>query len=221
MLLDHCREMNNRFLIVDTPRDLHDEPLIRWVGELRDRAGESASYGAIYYPWLMNGDDSFPPSGSVSGMYARTELDNMPFDEEVAAREPAPAGGHPPGRSGPLAIGSSTPTSTRSSRSPRAEWWCRGARTLSRDPRWLHINSRRVASTVAAACRRDSEWVVFEQQRPELWEIVARNVRSRFGRHVECSTLTGIRQAWSTKSYVTRSSILRKCATRVRFTSRC
>ena len=64
MLLDHCREMNNRFLIVDTPRDSHDEPLIRWVGELRDRAGESASYGAIDHPWLMNGDDCSPRPGA-------------------------------------------------------------------------------------------------------------------------------------------------------------
>jgi hypothetical protein len=54
-----------------------------------------------------------------------------------------------------------------------------GARTLSSDPRWLHINSRRIVSFIAEQLRRDSEWVVFENQRPELWSIITRMVTSR------------------------------------------
>src|SRR5690606_40584509 len=53
------------------------------------------------------------------------------------------------------------------------------SRTLSRDPRWMHINARRIVSFIAEQLRRDSEWIVFENQRPELYEIVQRRVRSR------------------------------------------
>lgn len=193
MLLDHCREMNNRFLIVDTPRDLHDEPLIRWVNEFRDRVGESGSYGAIYYPWLMNGDDTFPPSGSVAGMYARTELDNAPFGVKWPPANQLIRGvTHPaiPVRwreSDRLVDAHINPILSQPARGV-VVW---GARTLSRDPRWLHINSRRVASTISEQLRRDSEWVVFEQQRPELWEIVARIVRSRLDVMWSAGLLTG------------------------------
>jgi phage tail sheath protein FI len=54
-----------------------------------------------------------------------------------------------------------------------------GARTLSADQRWMHINSRRIVSYISEQLKRDNEWVVFENQRPELWEIIGRMVRSR------------------------------------------
>jgi hypothetical protein len=193
MLLDHCREMNNRFLIIDTPRDLHDEPLIRWVNEFRDRVGESASYGAIYYPWLMNGDDTFPPSGSVAGLYARSEIRNAPFGMKwPPANQLVHGVTHPaiPVRwreSDRLVDAHINPILSQPARGV-VVW---GARTLSRDPRWLHINSRRVASAISEQLRRDSEWVVFEHQRPELWEIVARIVRSRLESMWSAGLLTG------------------------------
>ena len=66
-----------------------------------------------------------------------------------------------------------------------------GARTLSREPQWVHINARRIVSLVSEQLRRDSEWVVFENQRPELWEIVARSVRSRLDQIWSAGLLTG------------------------------
>ena len=54
-----------------------------------------------------------------------------------------------------------------------------GARTLSRDPRWMHINARRVISFITEQVRQDSEWVVFENLRPELYEILHRQVTNR------------------------------------------
>ncbi|MEQ1503288.1 MAG: phage tail sheath C-terminal domain-containing protein [Myxococcota bacterium] len=193
MLLDHCREMNNRFMIVDAPRDLHDEALIRWVGELRERVGESGSFGALYYPWLMNGDDTFPPSGPVSGLYARVELENAPFGVKWPPANQVIRGvTHPavPVRwreSDRLVDAHINPILSQPARGV-VVW---GARTLSRDPRWLHINTRRIASAVAEQLRRDAEWVVFEQQRPELWETVARMVRSRLDRMWGAGLLTG------------------------------
>lgn len=193
MFLDHCREMNNRFLIVDAPMDLHDAPLIRWVGELRDRAIASGSYGALYYPWLMNGDDTFPPSGAVAGLFARMEIENAPFGVKWPPANQVLRGvTHPsvPVRwreSDHLVDAHINPILSQPSRGV-VVW---GARTLSKDPQWLHINTRRIASVVAEQLRRDAQWVVFEQQRPELWEIVARMVRSRLDRMWGAGLLTG------------------------------
>lgn len=193
VLLDHCREMNHRFLIVDPPRELHDEPLIAWVRSLRTLAGESASYGAVYYPWLMNGDETFPPSGPVSGLYARVELGNEPFGirwppaNQVIGGVTHPAIDVKWRESDRLIEEHVNPILTQPARGV-VVW---GARTLSKDPRWIYINSRRIASAIAEQLRRDSEWVVFEHQRPELWYIVERRVRVRLDQMWGAGLLTG------------------------------
>ena len=193
MFLTHCREMNNRFLIIDTPRDLHDEALVDWVSRFREKNRESASYGAIYYPWLMDGDRSFPPSGSVAGVYARTEREHAPFGVRwPPANQEIRGVTHPAvpvkwRESDGLNAAHINPILTQPGRG--VVIW--GARTLSLDPRWMHINARRIVSLVSEQLRRDSEWVVFENQRPELWEIVARTVRSRLDQLWGAGLLTG------------------------------
>ncbi len=193
MLLDHCREMNNRFLVIDAPQDLHEAALLRWVEELRELAGESASFGALYYPWLMNGDETLPPSGVVAGTYARVELDHKPFGVKwPPANVPLAGVTHPAvevrwREADRLLEAHINPILSQPNRGLVA--W--GARTLSRDPRWIHINSRRIASVVAEQLRRDSEWVMFEIQRPELWDIIGRSVRGRLDEMWSAGLLTG------------------------------
>ena len=36
-LLMHCQQMNNRFLIMDVPKGLHGELLLRWVRQYRKK----------------------------------------------------------------------------------------------------------------------------------------------------------------------------------------
>jgi hypothetical protein len=193
LLLEHCREMNNRFLVLDTPRDLHDDPLYRWADRLRERAHEGASYGAMYYPWLMNGDDASPPSGSIAGLYARVELENQPFGVRWPPANQVLRGVTHPAvpirwRESDRLIGAHVnPILSQPARGV-VVW---GARTLSKDPRWIHINTRRIASMIAEQLRRDSEWVVFEHQRPELWEIVTRTVTSRLDQLWTAGLLAG------------------------------
>lgn len=194
LLLEHCREMNNRFLILDTPRDLHEDALIRWVRDFQERNGENvgrraiheekagtASYGAIYYPWLHNGDELFPPSGCVAGIFARSEVEHAPFGVRWPPANQVMRGVTHPAvpvqwrEVDRLTAAHINPILTQPARGV-VVW---GARTLSRDPKWMHINSRRITSFIAEQLRRDSEWVVFENQRPELYEIVRRTVKSR------------------------------------------
>ena len=193
MLLKHCREMNNRFLILDTPRDLHEKPLMRWVNTLRDKNPDTAAYGAIYYPWLMSGDDVFPPSGSVAGVYARVENAHNPVGVRwPPANEILNGVSHPSvelrwSETGEFADANINPILHENTRG--VVIW--GARTLSRNPQWLHINSRRIVSFISEQIRRDSEWVVFEHQRPELWKIVQRMVEARLDKLWNAGLLSG------------------------------
>ncbi len=195
LFLEHCREMNNRFLILDTPKDLHEEPLMHWVQKLRKDNEHTASYGALYYPWLKNGDDEFPPSGSIAGVYARTEREHQPFGVRWPPANTVIRGVTHPAfelkwrESDALIAAHINPILTQPTRGV-VVW---GARTLSADPRWLHVNSRRITSMIAEQLRRDSEWVVFEHQRPELWEIVTRTVRARLDTVWAAGLLTGDR----------------------------
>lgn len=193
LLLEHCHEMNNRFLILDTPRDLHDEPLVRWAKSFQAANVQYASYGALYYPWLMDGEASFPPSGCVSGVYARTEREHQPFGVRWPPANQVVRGVTHPAipvkwrETEALVDAHINPILTQPTRGV-VVW---GARTLCRDPKWMHVNSRRIASLIAEQLRRDSEWVVFENQRPELWEIVSRTVRSRLDMLWGAGLLTG------------------------------
>ena len=153
LLLKHCREMNNRFLILDTPRDLHDRLLYRWIAKLRESVAPIASFGAIYYPWLMSGDEAFPPSGPVAGSFARIDREHAPFGVRwPPANLPLRGVTHPAvplrwSEAGDLTEMGINPIMTQPARGV-VVW---GARTLSRDPRWLHINSRRIVSYVSRA----------------------------------------------------------------------
>lgn len=181
LLLGHCREMNNRFLIIDAPKDVHDRPLRRWVRRFQEKNASLASFCAIYYPWLMAGDELFPPSGSVAGIFARLEKRHDPFGvrwppaNEVVAGVTHPAVQLTYRESESYTDAHINPILTQPTRGV-VVW---GARTLSTDQRWMHINSRRIVSYIAEQLRRDSEWAVFENQRPELWKILERMVRNR------------------------------------------
>lgn len=192
-LLEHCRVMNNRFLILDAPRDLAEPDLIRWVKRFRSENKTNAGFGAIYYPWLKDGDEVFPPSGAVAGTYARVDHEHAPLGvrwppANVELRGVThPAVALPWSESGGLNEESINPILTQPGRG--VVIW--GARTLSSDKKWRYVNSRRIVSFIIEQLRRDAGWVVFEHQRPELWETISRMVRSRLDSFWSAGMLTG------------------------------
>lgn len=193
LLLEHCCEMNNRFLILDTPRDLHEEALFDWVTRFRESNQQFSSYAAIYYPWLMRGDTTFPPSGCVAGVYARVESEETQFGvRNPPANRVLRGVTHPMveirwSESDRFLEERINPILTQPARG--VVIW--GARTLSLDEKWMHINSRRIVSLIAEQLRRDSEWVVFENQRPELWTMLERGVKNRLDDMWVAGLLTG------------------------------
>ena len=194
-LLGHCREMNNRFLVIDAPKDLHGDLLIRWARQFRRRQAGLRSFAALYYPWLMDGDDLFPPSGVMAGSYAGLELANPPYG---VAQPPAnivlEGVTHTQleltwAEAGALLDEAVNPIVVQGGRGVVAF----GARTLSLDVTWKHINSRRVVNMVLEQLRRDSEWAVFETNNPHLWDVLERDVLFRLGQLAGGGMLTGSR----------------------------
>ena len=193
LLLKHCREMNNRFLIIDAPKDLHGESLLSWVRSFRERHRESCSFGAVYYPWLLNGEESFAPSGSVAGVFSRTERASQPFGvRQPPANQVVHGVTHPSvevsWRDTGTYLGNHINLAIAQPTRGVVVW---GARTLSLESQWMHINSRRIVSMISEQLRRDNEWVVFENQRPQLWDVVSRSVRSRLDSVWSAGLLTG------------------------------
>ncbi|MDP6935710.1 MAG: phage tail sheath subtilisin-like domain-containing protein, partial [Myxococcota bacterium] len=192
-LLAHCREMNSRFLVMDSPVGLHGAPLVRWVSDFRARVRDHSSYGALYYPWFRAGDDLLPPSGVMVGLYARIELErgvfgvvwppaNLPLvqvtglEVELSLEEAGQLLEH---RINPLVI------------LPGRGAVAYGARTLSDEQGFDQINSRRIVNLVAEQLRRDNEWAVFEIHTPALWDILRRDVSFRLDEFWSAGLLSG------------------------------
>lgn len=192
-LLAHCRQMSNRFVVLDAPRGLHGTALVRWLHRFRELDGPTLSYGALYYPWLMNNGAAVPPSGAVMGVFARTEMEHQPFGvvwppaNQVVhgVTHPEVALDWPEAQE--LATHNLNPIVTAPGRGVLVF----GGRTLSTDSRWQFINTRRIACLVAEQLRRDNEWVVFETNQPNVWKILHRDVSARLKELQERGMLTG------------------------------
>lgn len=195
LFLSHCREMNNRFLIIDAPRGLHGDLLGRWMSQFRGKDPTTDGFGAVYYPWLKRGDDLFPPSGAMMGIYARVEREHPPFGV-----------GWPPantlvqgvthtevdldwGEAGQVTEAGLNPILVQPGRGV-VVW---GARTISTDPSWTFVNSRRIVSMISEQLRRDNEWSVFEVNSRSLWKIVERDVLVRLDQFWQAGILSGTR----------------------------
>jgi len=195
VLLRHCKEMSHRFLLIDAPRGLHGDALRSWAENFRNRKTETRSYGALYYPWVVRRGALEPPTGSVLGVFSREassrgafgvvwppanvpvyRLNGMEIDLDWSEARVLAAEGI-----NPLLMEMGLGTSIA------------GARTLSKNPKWEFINSRRTVSMITEQLRRDNQWVVFEQNDPRLWKSLERDVRVRLDEFWQGGLLTGKR----------------------------
>lgn len=194
-LLMHCRQMSNRFLVVDAPARLHGDMLVRWFMDFRSREPETRAYGAVYYPWICRGDEVQPPSGAVMGVYARMETEHAPFGVRwPPANAPILGMTHTEvemdwAEVGFVAEAGINPLVIQPGRG--VVIW--GARTMSTDPRWVFINSRRIVSMVTEQLRRDNEWAVFEPNTDTLWKVIERDVLVRLDQFWTAGLLGGPR----------------------------
>lgn len=180
-LLAHCAEMGNRFFVMDAPRGAHGAELVSLAAGFSERNPSTRSYGALYYPWLRRSESLFPPSGAIAGIYARMERERGDYGvawppANIALRGATDLEVNPDWReAGDLSDARINPLIIQAGRGV-VVW---GARTLSADPNFRAINSRRVVSMVTEQLRRDNEWAVFEQNDAKVWAVLERNARVR------------------------------------------
>jgi hypothetical protein len=168
LLISHCEKVKYRIAVLDTPSGLTP-------GEAMDvRSQIDSTRAALYYPWVVIDNPSatpsddripkeivLPPSGFVTGIYARTDITRgvwkAPANEIVR---------------GALRFESDITFGQQEVLNPVGVNCLRffygrgyrvwGARTASSDPEWKYVNVRRYFIRLERSIDRSTQWAVFE-----------------------------------------------------------
>lgn len=176
MLVAHCESLASRFAVLDMPRDAKKMDDIIAHREIVD-----SNYAAMYHPWLEVFDPldkrniAIPPSGSVIGIYARS--DNSRGVHKAPANETV---------RGCVGLDSQFNKGEQDILNPKGVNLIRsfpgqgirvwGARTASSDPSWKYINVRRLFIFIEESIKANTNWAVFEPNDEVLWVRVKRTI---------------------------------------------
>ncbi len=175
LLISHAEIMHYRIAVIDSG----DNQSISQVRAMR--AQLDSTYGALYYPWirvldpLSQREIYVPPSGFVSGIFARNDVNRAVY--KAPANEVVN-----------LALGFERflNKSQQEVLNPEGincfrffegrgmRLW--GARTISSDPEWKYVNLRRYFAYVERSIDKGTQWAVFEPNGDPLWANVRRTI---------------------------------------------
>lgn len=176
MLVAHCENLGSRFAVLDMPRDAKKIDDIMAHRDIFD-----TNYGAMYHPWLQVFDPldkkniAIPPSGSMLGIYARS--DNTRGVHKAPANEPVRAcvGLDCQFNKGEQDI--LNPKGVNLIRSfPGMGIRVWGARTATSNPSWKYVNVRRLFIFIEESIKANTNWAVFEPNDEVLWVRVRRTI---------------------------------------------
>jgi uncharacterized protein len=174
-LIRHAERMRYRIAVIDSGDN-------QSISEVRGmRAELDSTYGALYYPWvrvldpLTQRENYMPPSGFVSGIYARNDVNRAVY--KAPANEVVN-----------LALGFERflNKSQQEVLNPEGvncfrffegrgmRLW--GARTISSDPEWKYVNLRRYFAYLERSIDKGTQWAVFEPNGEQLWANVRRTI---------------------------------------------
>jgi phage tail sheath protein FI len=174
-LISHCERMQYRIAVLDSGNG-------QTIAQVRAmRARLDSKYAALYYPWIKVLDPVtraqifLPPSGFVSGIYARNDVNravykapanevvNLALGFEVMLNKAQQEVLNPEG------INAFRFFDGRGFR-----LW--GARTISSDPEWKYVNLRRYFAYLERSIDKGTQWAVFEPNGDALWANVRRTI---------------------------------------------
>jgi phage tail sheath protein FI len=173
LLISHAERMRYRIAVLDSG----DNQTVADVRAMRARI--DSKYAAFYYPWVRVLDPVtrdeivLPPSGFVSGIYARNDIQravykapanevvNSALGFELLLNKAQQEVLNPEGIN-----------CFRFFEGRGFRLW--GARTTSSDPEWKYVNLRRYFAYLERSIDKGTQWAVFEPNGEALWA----NVRS-------------------------------------------
>lgn len=175
-LVAHCENLGSRFAVLDIPKDAKKVQDIIVHRELFD-----SNYVALYHPWVTVFDPldkknfSIPPSGSVLGIYARS--DNQRGVHKAPANEVV---------RGCVGLDCQFNKGEQDILNPKGVNLIRsfpgqgirvwGARTASSDGSWKYVNVRRLFIYIEESIKANTNWAVFEPNDETLWDRVKRTI---------------------------------------------
>lgn len=176
MLGAHCENLGSRFAVLDVPRDAKKIDEVIAHRDIFD-----SDYVALYHPWLEVFDPldkkniAIPPSGSILGIYARSDnsrgVHKAPANEVVRACV---------GLDAQFNKGEQDILNPKGVNLIRAfpgqgiRVW--GARTATSNPSWKYINVRRLFIFIEESIKANTNWAVFEPNDEVLWTRVKRTI---------------------------------------------
>lgn len=176
-LVSHCEGLASRFAILDMPFDSKE------VAELQAfKENIDSSYAAMYHPWLQcydplaNRKVFLPPSGSMAGIYARTDnsrgVHKAPANEVVrnCTGLSIKYNEAEQGKLNPKGI-----NLIRNIPGQGIRVW--GARTCSSDGNWKYVNVRRLFIFLEESIKANTNWAVFEPNDEMLWSRLEGTIR--------------------------------------------
>lgn len=175
-LVAHCENLASRFAVLDVPRDAKKIDDIMAHRDLFD-----STYAGMYHPWVQVFDPldkrniAIPPSGSVIGIFARSDnergVHKAPANEVVRACV---------GLDCNFNKGEQDILNPKGVNLIRAfpgmgiRVW--GARTASSDGSWKYVNVRRLFIFIEESIKANTNWAVFEPNDETLWVRVKRTI---------------------------------------------
>lgn len=175
-LVAHCENLGSRFAILDIPRESKKVQDVIAHRDIFD-----SNYAALYHPWLEVFDPldkknaAIPPSGSMAGIYARSDntrgVHKAPANETVRAC---------------VGLDCQFNKGEQDILNPKGVNLIRvfpgqgirvwGARTASSDGSWKYINVRRLFIFIEESIKANTSWAVFEPNDEVLWVRVQRTI---------------------------------------------
>lgn len=191
-LISHCERMRYRIAVLDSA----DKHLLSQVRAYRGQL--DSTHAALYYPWVRILDPvteqeiNLPPSGFVTGIYARNDVETgvhkAPANEVVR-----------------LAINFEqlvnkgqqevlNPEGVNCFRFfPGRGYLLWGARTISSDPEWKYVSSRRYFAYLERSIEKGTQWAVFEPNGDALWANVRQTISDFLFNEWKSGRLLGLR----------------------------
>ncbi len=185
-LITHCELMRYRFAVLDSEVPPNDT----LTDVQTQRQQFDTKYAALYHPWLLIPDPfpnnlaqvadfSIPPSGSMLGVYARTDIERgvhkAPANEVVRGiiglQRSLNKAEHDILNPYPVNI-NVIRDFRRDNRGIRV--W--GGRVITSDTDWKYVNVRRLLIFMEKSIDQGLQWVVFEPNAEPLWARVRRTI---------------------------------------------